>query len=268
MLKTFRLWKRGDGVSAEEFKWRWLTEHAAAQREAVRFAPIERVTASFHWPRQIQSYAPGHQVAIPTDFDGVESLHFRSVADLKETLDGGVLRVLERHLRAFAEPHDEVPWAVTLEEIMGDAPDTHDHRTGVGDLKLFRILSRKEGMARLAFRMYWHNNHRILEAAAPFTNHPGSKPGQRHLRTSVCFNTGQVIVDHTVRAADDFESPNSIDCTNEHWYTSNSEPWEFYETVPFPDEVRQDELNFINFEAPVRRSLMGEYVIAARSNLA
>jgi hypothetical protein len=253
MIKTFRLWRKSGDLTGAEFKWHWLTHQAALQREVVRFAPIRRVTVSFLGPRQISTYAPGHQVPVPIDFDAVESLYFDNVPDLREALSSGALGVLEKAQRATAEPHPDVPWTVTLEEVMGEARNAASLISAAGNLKIFRIVSRKRDLDRVQFRIYWHNNHGLLERANPFT-------GGSTLRTTVAFGVGQVITGDALEPAED--TPAAIDCTNEHYFRDGAEPWVFYETQPFPAETRRDELNFINFDAPVRRALMQEYVVA------
>jgi hypothetical protein len=252
MIKTFRLWQRADDLPPAEFRWRWLTHQAALWREASHFAPIRRVTVSFLGPRQITQYAPGHQVPIDIDFDAVESLYFDTVPELRETLSSGVLTVLEKAQSADAKPNPDVPWSVTLEEIMGQARNADKLISPNGNLKIFRIVSRKRDLDRVQFRIYWHNNHGLMERAGPFV-------GGTILKTAVAFNVGQQIGGDKLEPAVD--SPNSIDCTNEHYFRAGAEPWVFYETVPFPAETRRDEMNFINFDSPVRRALMEEYVV-------
>jgi hypothetical protein len=252
LIKTFRLWQRADGLTPAEFKWHWLTEQAALWREAARFSAIRGVTVSFLGPRQISTYAPGHQIPIDIDFDAVESVYFDNIPELRETLSSGVLAALEKKQRATAQPNPDVPWTVTLEEIMGEARNAASLIDPVGNLKIFRIVSRKRDLDRVQFRIYWHNNHGLMERAGPFV-------GGTTLRTAVAFNAGQIIVGDRLSPAED--TPHTIDCTNEHYFRGSAEPWVFYETVPFPAETRRDEMNFINFEAPVRRALMQEYVI-------
>jgi hypothetical protein len=252
MIKTFRLWQRADDLSAEEFKWRWLTQQAALWREAAQLSQIQRVAVSFLGPRQIAHYAPGHQVPVDIDFDAVESLYFDTVPDLRAALAADLIRVLEKAQLTDAKPHPVVPWTITLEEVMGEARNAEQLINPNGNLKIFRIVSRRRDMDRTQFRIYWHNNHARLESAGPFI-------GGTTLRTTVSFNVGQVIGSEGLEPATDI--PESIDCTNEHYFREGAEPWVFYETVPFPAETRRDEMNFINFDAPVRRALMQEYVV-------
>jgi hypothetical protein len=255
MIKTFRLWRKADDISAADFRWRWLTAQSALWSDIARFSALQRACVSFLGPRQIASYAPGHQRPVPIDFDAVESLYFDSVPELAAALASGALTVPESAAAAIGEPHPDVPWTVTLEEIMGEARNGGRLISPAGNLKIFRIVSRKRDLDRVQFRIYWHNNHGRLEKASPFT-------GGTTLRTAVAFNVGQVIAGGALEPAKD--TPDAIDCTNEHYCRAGAEPWVFYETVPFPAETRRDELNFINFEAPVRRALMQEYVMVDR----
>jgi hypothetical protein len=252
MIKTFRLWQRADDLTPAEFRWKWLTSQAGLWREAAHFSALRKVTVSFLGPRQIDRYAPGHQVPIDIDFDAVESLYFDTVPDLRETLASGALAALEKAQSADAKPNPDVPWTVTLEEMMGEARNADQLISPNGNLKIFRIVSRRRDLDRVQYRIYWHNNHGLMERAGPFV-------GGSILRTAVAFNVGQHIVGETLEAAED--NPHNIDCTNEHYFRAGAEPWVFYETVPFPAETRRDEMNFINFDAPVRRALMQEYVV-------
>jgi hypothetical protein len=252
MIKTFRLWRRADDLPPAEFRWRWLTHQAALWREASQFAPIQRITVSFLGPRQIGHYAPGHQLPIDIDFDAVESLYFDTVPELQETLGSGALTVLEKAQALDATPNPDVPWTVTLEEIMGRARNAGQLINPNGNLKLFRIVARKSDLDRTRFRIYWHNNHGLMERSGPFVR-------GMILKTAVAFNVGQQIVGDKMEPA--VETPDSIDCTNEHYFRAGVEPWVFYETTPMPAETRRDELNFINFESPVRRAIMQEYVV-------
>jgi hypothetical protein len=253
VIKTFRLWRRDAGLSEQEFKWEWLTRQGQLARETIPASPIRRATVSFLGPRQITHYAPGHQLPIDIDFDAVESLYFDSVPDLRSTVASGLLEVLDTTQRRLAQPHPDVPWTVTLEEVMGEAPDASTVISPRGNLKLFRIVSRRRDLDRVQFRIYWHNNHGLMERANPYVR-------KIFLRTAVAFNVGQTINGFELEPAVD--TPDSIDCTNEHYFRGGAEPWVMYETQPMPAESRRDELNFINFEAPVRRALMQEYVLA------
>jgi hypothetical protein len=255
VIKTFRLWQKAGDITAADFKWQWLTSQSALWRDVTRFSGVRRVCVSFLGPRQIASYAPGHQVPVPIDFDAVESCYFDSVPELSQALASGALAVPQAAAETIAQPHPVVPWTVTLEEIMGEARNAARLISPAGNLKIFRIVSRKRDLDRVQFRIYWHNNHGLLERAGPFT-------GGTTLRTAVSFEVGHVIAGGALEPA--AETPDAIDCTNEHYFRAGAEPWVFYETVPFPAETRRDEMNFINFEAPVRRALMEEFVLADR----
>jgi hypothetical protein len=255
-LRAIRLWRRAAPLEPEQFRWRWLTGHAAHQRLAGDYAPISRITAAFVGPRQIGTLAEGHQAAIDIDFDAVESYHFELMEDLRACLASGVLASLEEQAREFAEPHPTVPWIVTLDELMGESTRAGRVISGVGDRKMFRTLSRAKTMDLTQLRHYWHGPHRLFEMASPYK-------GGWAMRTHVSFSLGQRIVGNALQAVDDTDIGDTYDAVLDSYYPvgHGADPWVTYETVRFPPEVRADEMHFVNFDAHLRRAVLEEYEI-------
>jgi hypothetical protein len=254
MIRIIRLWKRADGVDDNNFRWLWRTRQASLQREVVGCTPIQRVTVSFLTPRQIGSYAPGHQVPIAIDFDAVESYYFHSLTGLRAALASGVLRFLEEAQGDFSVPHPSVPWTVTLEEPMGRNSDPSLRLTGQGDLKTFRTLARKADIDYVQLRVYWHTHHKILEMGAVYRGGP--------FVINVSFGLGQRIVGDQLVPIDETQVGDNIDATTDIYYPPGTEVWVGYETSPFEETTRRDERAFINFDAFFRRAIMEEYVLA------
>src|SRR5436190_16744415 len=102
MIKAFRLVAKPAGVTSEEFRWQWLLNHGPAVRQAVAHSPLAKATASFVTPEQIEEYGEGHQVPVPLDFDGMESLYFPTIVHLREALASRVLAELDASLDEVA----------------------------------------------------------------------------------------------------------------------------------------------------------------------
>jgi hypothetical protein len=253
MIKAIRLVRRNPDLAPHEFRWRWLLEHGSALREAVAQSPLARATASFARERQITDYGEGHQVPVELDFDGMESLYFPTLGALREALDSGVLAALDRSLATVAAEAPDVPRHVTLEETMARRPDC-DALLGNGTrMKLARTLIRKEGTDLYQFRDHWHNHHRHIETRSIYL---GPTP-----LINVSFSIGQVVGGGELRAPADRDGVMGFDGVIEIFFPSDLDLLGMYST-PFTPETRRDELNFLSMDAPIRRALMDEHVLA------
>jgi uncharacterized protein (TIGR02118 family) len=126
---------RREGERHEEFRERWLTEHAARVRD------IEGVVR--------------HHTVVPTDpevaeFDGIDELYFESVADLEAAVGSSAA------LDALAT--DE-PRSFDGEEVV-QRDDTGGETDG--RYKHSAFLVRKAGLSHGAFRDYWETQHTPL----------------------------------------------------------------------------------------------------------
>jgi hypothetical protein len=255
MIKTVRLVRRDPGLTPEQFKWRWLTRHGAVLRQAVEVSPICRVTASFLTPEQITTYSPGNQLPRETDFDGIEQLYFRTGADLRQVLGSGLLEELTADEAGLSDNGPEAGRVVMLEEVMAVRPETED--AGVHRLKTIRTIARKKGLDMYQFRDHWHNHHKIIELG-------GIRSGSSY-RINVSFSQRQTIrisLPDGKLTVD--EGDTDYDAFMDIYALLGSDIPAQYASRPFPAEVRRDETNFINFDAPLYRNIMDEYVVGNR----
>jgi hypothetical protein len=255
MIKTVRLVRRDPGLTPEQFKWRWLTRHGAILRQAVELTGMCRATASFLAPQQISTYTSGNQIPVDIDFDGVEQLYFRTGADLRETLASGLIEELTAHEAGLSDLGSEVARVVMLEEVMAVRPEAED--AGVHRLKIIRTIARKQGLDMYQFRDYWHNHHKIIELG-------GIRSGASY-RINVSFSQRQTVrvsVPDGKLTVD--EGDTEYDAFMDIYSLLGTDIPAQYASRPFPPEVRRDETNFINLEAPLYRAVLDEYVVANR----
>jgi hypothetical protein len=256
MIKTVRFVRREPHLAPEQFRWRYLTQHGARLSKAVELTPIVRATASFVAPEQITTYTPGNQLPVPIDFDGVEQLYFRTAADLRATIASGVLEALTAEEEGLTDNGAEVDRIVMLEDVMAVRPEPQD--SGVQRLKTIRTITRKAGLDMYQFRDYWMNHHRRLEMG-------GIRLGSRY-RINVSFSQRQTI---RVALPDGKltveEGDTAYDAFMDIYALAGTNIAGEYSTRVFPDHTRRDERNFINFDAPLYRAVMDEYVVASRS---
>jgi hypothetical protein len=253
MIRAIRLVRKRSELSDQEFKWSWLLHHGPVVREAIAHSPLVKATASFNAPVQIEEYGEGQQVPVALDFDGMEALHFPTVPHLREALQSGVLAALDESLDRFADGASSVPRLVTLEEAMVDRPDRDQVLNGYPRQKLLRTLRRREDIDLYQFRDHWHNHHRVIETG-------GTWRGPAPL-TNVSFSIGQTIADGELREVREEDGLMNNDGVIEIFSAWGVDLLPGYK-LPFPPEVRRDELNFLSMELPIRRTIMHEYLLS------
>jgi hypothetical protein len=256
MIKTVRLLRRHPALTPEQFKWRFLLPNGAGLRQAVRLTPVCRATVSFLASRQITTYTPGNQIPVETDFDAVEQLYFRTGADLRATIGSGMLEAIVADEDGLVDHGTEVARIIMLEDVVALRPEPQD--SGVHRLKTIRTVIRKAGLDIYQFRDYWLNHHKVLEFG-------GIRNGS-HYRINVSFSQRQTIrisVPDGKLAVD--EGDTAFDAFMDIYALLGTDIPAQYASRPFPAHTRRDETNFINFDAPLYRAVMDEYVIADRA---
>jgi hypothetical protein len=255
MIKTVRLVRRDPALTPEQFKWRWLTQHGATLRQAVEVTPICRITASFLAAEQITTYTQGNQLPKDIDFDAVEQIYFRTGNDLRSTVSSGLLGELTLAETGLADNGSGVARVVMLEETMASRPEAEDG--AVHRLKTIRTITRKKGLDMYQFRDYWHNHHKIIEM--------GGIRGGNSYRINVSFSQRQTIrvsLPDGKLTVDDGDT--EYDAFMDIYALVGTDIPAQYASRPFPAEVRRDETNFIDLEAPLYRAVLDEYVVATR----
>jgi hypothetical protein len=256
MIKTVRFVRREPHLTPEQFRWRYLTQQGARLSKAVELTPIVRATTAFLVPEQITTYTPGNQLPMETDFDAVEQLYFPTAAALRSTAESGVLEALTAEEEGLADNGAEVDRIVMVEDVMALRPEPEDD--GVQRLKMIRTVTRKAGLDIYQFRDYWMNHHRRLEMG-------GIRLGSRY-RINVSFSLRQTIrvalPDGKLTIED---GDTAYDGFMDIYALAGTDFPAEYSTRVFPDHTRRDERNFINFDAPLYRAIMDEFVVATRS---
>jgi hypothetical protein len=255
MIKLVRLVRRDPGLTPDQFKWRWILSYGPWQRQAVASRAVCRVTASFLAPKQIDGLAPLEQPHMPIDFDAIEQLYFTSRRNLERTLESGLLADLAAGENGLCDNGGEILRTVMLEETMALRREPEDgaaHR-----VKTIRTLTRRKNLDMAQFRDYWHNHHQVIEQG-------GIRLGSMY-RINVAFSMQETVrLDLpsgklTVTEGEDF--PN-FDAFMEPYYLLGTDVAAAFATRAFPPQIRRDEINFLDLDAPLRRAVMDEFVIA------
>jgi hypothetical protein len=223
--------------------------------KAVELSPICRTTVGFLAPEQITDYTPGNQLPMDIDFDGVEQLYFRTGQDLRSTVASGLLEELTVAEEGLSENGPEVSRVVMLEEEMASRPEPDDG--AVHRLKLIRTITRKRGLDMYQFRDYWHNHHKVTELGGIYSGPTYRINVSFSMRQTirVSLPDGKLTVDDGDTAFDGF--------MDIYWLMGTSVPAVFA-SRRFPPEIRRDERNFIDLDAPLYRAVVEEYVVASR----
>jgi uncharacterized protein (TIGR02118 family) len=236
MIKIVRLVKRRADLSLAQFKDYWLKEHAEHERRAIEATPLQKVVASI---------ATGEVALGGTEppFDGMVTLHFRSLEDAHATFSGSATTAMREDAKNFVALDEAPPRIFADEYLMSEKPGVGSAMKRSGQLKIVRTVTRRRDLDHAQFKDYWLKNHSKLEDRVI-----RESPVQRIVATFALPEPGQ--------------DP-AFDGMVELYFNSVEDIRAMF-AGPVPAMMRKDEENFVQMDAPAVRLVAEEYVIGEK----
>lgn len=233
MYKVIRMVRRRKDLTLAQFKSYWLNNHINLERRAMEMSPMRKIVATF----STGEVAMG---AKEPPFDGMVSLYFNSLDDIKNMFSGPVPPMMLEDEKNFVDL-SEGPLRTINEEYLMSRKDGSVLRMQ-GQLKVVRTVYRRKDLTPVRFKKYWLENHAKLE--------------EEVIATTGCR-----------RIVASFALPESIE-GKEPAFDGMAEL--YFDTVediratfagPVPAMMRKDEENFVQMDAPAIRNVCEEYVL-------
>jgi hypothetical protein len=255
LVKTIRFIKRRPDLTPEQFKWHWLIRHGPVLKQVVEMSAARKIVASFVADKQIAAFSPGyHLAAAPAPFDAMETIYFTHVREARQFFRTGLAEVVHEAERAFCDLETEpVIRTITLEDVMAERQGSDKIHRRTGQLKTVRTVNRIKELDLFQFRDHWTNHHKILET--------------RSVRVGACFKfvvnfaIGEIITGTLLEDMQVVQGEPEFDVVMENYYETEEDVATFFNSGHKP-AVRRDELNFIDLERPIFRTVMEEYTVA------
>ncbi|MGA7872727.1 MAG: EthD domain-containing protein [Candidatus Binatus sp.] len=149
MVKAFNFFKRKPGLSVDDFRSYWLNQHAAL----IRAIPeLRRYVASLTLPSAYRNREPL--------YDGISEAWFDDENAIRANVDSPPRRAASADDTKFVDTSQA--GSIVVDEIV-----QKEGTPGAGAVKMFSLLTRKQGTEVAAFQEYWRTHHGPLAAKIP-----------------------------------------------------------------------------------------------------
>ncbi|MDP3767031.1 MAG: EthD domain-containing protein [Dehalococcoidia bacterium] len=238
MLKVVRMVKRRKDLTLPRFKAYWLEHHVPLEQRVVQTTPVRKIVASFSTGQLVGGTEP--------PFDGMASIYFDSLADLKATFAGPTPAMMRKDEENFIDLTGEVVRTITEEYNVAEHASAPAVLKTSGQLKIIRTVRRRPDLTLEQFKARWMSGHvplekKVIEMA----------PVRRIIASFALPETAGGL------------QP-AFDGMAELYFESLDDIRALFAS-PVPAMMRKDEEDFIDLTGEVVRSVSEEYVVAERA---
>lgn len=238
MLKVVRMVKRRKDLTLPLFKAYWLEHHVPLEKRVVETTPVRKIVASFSTGQLVGGSEP--------PFDGMASIYFDSLADLKATFAGPTPGMMGKDEENFVDLTGELVRTVTEEYNVAEHASAPRVLKTSGQLKIIRTVRRRPDLTLEQFKARWMTGHvplekKVIEMA----------PVRRIIASFALPETAGGL------------QP-AFDGMAELYFESLDDIRALFAS-PVPAMMRKDEEDFIDLTGEVVRSVSEEYVVAERA---